>query len=259
MNRNVIFLGIFIIILFLVGILHYNNDNSAKVKLVFLELKNADCSVIQYENINIMIDTGESKDKEKIDKEMKKMNIQSIDYLILTHPDKDHIGNIEYLLDNYNVKNIIQNNYDKGTELQKEMNKKIENIKVNNIIVGEEYELNINNLFIKIKPPKKEYEDSNNNSLIITLKYNEYKVLYAADIQEERMNDIMSELENVDILKYPYHGRKNKYTKTFIEKIQPKYAIITGENPDEQVINELEKIKCKIRLTSEQKVEIKLK
>lgn len=259
MNRNVIFLGIFIIILFLVGILYYKNDNSVKVKLVFLELKNADCSVIQYENTNIMIDTGESKDKEKIDKEMKKMNIQSIDYLILTHPDKDHIGNVEYLLDNYNVKNIIQNNYDKGTELQKEMNKKIENIKVNNIIVGEEYELNINNLFIKIKPPKKEYEDSNNNSLIITLKYNEYKVLYAADIQEERMNDIMSELENVDILKYPYHGRKNKYTKTFIEKIQPKYAIITGENPDEKVINELEKIKCKIRLTSEQKVEIMLK
>lgn len=252
---------ILLIIIFIILVLSIidTRTNLENVKLYFLRLEDADCNIIKHKNKVIMIDTGEKKDQDKIEEEMKQLKISNIDYLILTHPDKDHIGNVKYILENYEVKNIIQTEYNKESYLQKEMDKTIENSGIENLILKEYKQINIEELQLEIYPPEKQYEDSNNSSLIVLLKYKDRKVLYTGDIREERIQDIMGNLEKVDILKYPYHGRKNEYSKQFIEKTEPKFAIITGTAPDKNIIEELESIKSKIRLTSEQQVEITLK
>lgn len=236
-----------------------NNPNIENVKLYFLRLKDADCNIIKHKETVIMIDTGEERDREKIINRMKQFKISNIDYLILTHPDKDHIGNAKYILQNFSVKTIIQTDYDKQSNTQKKMNEIIQNIGVENIILKQPKLININQLELEIYPPEIQYEDSNNNSLIVLLKYKDKKVLYTGDIREDRMIDNMEDFQKVDILKYPYHGRKNIYSQQFIEKTQPEFAIITGTEPDETIIHSLNKIKSKIRLTNDQEIEITLK
>ena len=233
-----------------------NNYQFYKVNFYFFPLQDADASLITYKDIVIIIDTGEEKDKEKIQKKLQNKSIKKIDYLILTHPDKDHIGNAQFLIENYQVGEIFQTDYDKESKLQENLNKIIEEKEIENKILTEEIEFQIEKLNVKIYPPRIQYEDSNNNSLIVTVEFNGRKALYAGDIREERMREILEDLEEVDLLKYPYHGRKNELSKEFIQKMKPKMTVITGENPDESIINELKNIGSKIRNTNERQVEI---
>lgn len=254
---SILLILISVIILLLMG-LNNNNAIVKNVELYFLQLEDADCNIIKHQDKVIIIDTGEKKNQEKIKGKLNQLKINNIDFLILTHPDKDHIGNAKYLIENYEVKNIIQTEYDKKSDLQNEMNNAIEEKGIKNLILKEHQQINLDELQLEIYPPKEQYEDSNNNSLIVLLKYKNNKVLYTGDIREERMQNIMDELEKVDILKYPYHGRKNEYSKQFIEKTMPKFTVITGTEPDKEIIEKLESINSKIRLTCEQNVEITL-
>lgn len=256
---SIIILLIVIVFMLIVSMIINININPENVKLYFLRLDDADCSIIKHKDNVIIIDTGEKKDQEKIEEQMQKLKISNIDYLILTHPDKDHIGNASYLLEKYNIRNIIQTDYNKQSNTQNEMNKTIENTGVENLILKEYKQINIEEIKLEIYPPEKQYEDSNNNSLVVLLKYKDKKVLYTGDIREERIQDMIDKFEKVDILKYPYHGRKNEYSKQFIEKTQPEFVIITGTEPDESMVKKLNSIKSKIRLTSEQQIEITLK
>ena len=233
-----------------------SNRDMDEVSFYFFSLKDADASIVTYKNTVIMIDTGEEKDKKEIQEELKGKKIQKIDYLILTHPDKDHIGNAKYLIENYEIGTIFQTDYDKDSELQEELNRTIEEKKVENELVTNTVNIQIENMIMEIQPPNAKYKDSNNNSLVVTISYNGKKALFAGDIKEERMEEILPNLEEVDLLKYPYHGRESKLSKEFIQKLKPKMTVITGANPDENIINDLKNIGSKVRLTSEQYVEI---
>ncbi len=229
-----------------------------ELKLYFLPIKNADSSIVKYNDITIIIDTGE-EDRKVIQEAIKKLKIEKINYLILTHPDKDHIGNAKYIIENYPVEKIFQTDYDKNSKIQEEVNKIILEKEIENTIVKEQYNIEIDKLKMSIYPPKKLYNDSNNNSLITLLEFNGYKALYTGDIEEERTKDIIENLEKVNLLKIPHHGRKNEQSISLIKKTMPEIAIITGEKPDQDILQVLNEINCTIRVTSEKAIDITFK
>lgn len=235
------------------------SSKNAELRLYFLPIKDADASIVKYKDITIMIDTGEEKDKKIIRAAIKKLKIEKINYLILTHPDKDHIGNSKYIIENYPVEKVFQTDYDKNSKKQEEVSKIILEKEIENIIVKEQYNIEIDKLKISIYPPKKIYNESNNNSLITLLEFNGYKALYTGDIEAERTKDILEDLEKVNLLKIPHHGRKNEQSIELIKKTMPEIAIITGEKPAQAILEVLNEIDCKIRLTAEKAIDITFK
>ena len=93
-----------------------------------------------------------------------------------------------------------------------------------------------------------EYDNENDNSSVIYLNYNNYKFLFMGDASTIREKDILEKynLNNIDVLKIGHHGSKTSSSKTFIDKISPKYSIISvGKNnryghPNDSVLNNLE-------------------
>ncbi len=93
----------------------------------------------------------------------------------------------------------------------------------------------------------REYNDENNNSSVIYLIYNNIKFLFMGDSGIDRENDIIKKynLDNIDILKVGHHGSNTSSSKYFIDKINPKYSIISvGKNnwyghPNDEVLNNL--------------------
>lgn len=145
----------------------------------------------------------------------------------------------------------------------------MQEIKVNNIIIGKQYKSSENyEKFIKIVKEKKinvkiveggekvSIEDNlyfdiiwpfsenmisdnsiNNNSLVCKLNYKNYSMLFTGDIEAIAEKDILKKYSknlNIlksDILKVAHHGSKTSSITEFIEKIKPKYAIIgVGED-----------------------------
>lgn len=67
----------------------------------------------------IVIDTGFYENSTKIYDFLRFKGVEEIEYLILTHNDKDHIGGAQVILDNFEIKNLIQADYKKTTNQYK--------------------------------------------------------------------------------------------------------------------------------------------
>ena len=222
-------------------------DNNLKV--VMFSVGEADTHLIRfpYNKTNILIDTGESQTKitSEIIPSLKSIGIKKIDYLIITHGDKDHLGGASSLINNFKVKKVILNcgTYNELEEtLIKELKQK--QIKYYNCIK----ELNINNQKIYFLNTK-EYDNENNNSSVIYFTYNHIKFLFMGDAEKEKELDIIDKynIKDVTFLKVGHHGSDTSSNKDFITIINPKYSLISvGKNnrynhPKETVLNTLKK------------------
>ena len=237
-----------IVIILLIYISPYLNNN---LTITMFEVGEADSHLINmpYNKTNILIDTGEKPQKitNEIIPYLKSKGIKKIDYLIITHGDKDHIGGSITLINNFKVKRVILNcgTYNNNEEeLIKELNKK--NIKYSSCIK----EIKLPNNKINILNTK-EYTEENNNSIVLYMKYKNIKLLYMGDAEKEKEQDIIKKynLKDITILKVGHHGSNTSTTKEFISKIKPKYSLISvGKNnkykhPKEEVLNNLKTTK----------------
>ena len=163
---------------------------------------------------------------------------------ISPHGDYDHMGEVINLVNDFKVDNVIFNcgEYNNlENELINVLDKKhIEYYSCIKELNIDEYKLQFLNT--------KEYDNENDNSSVIYLNYNNYKFLFMGDASTTREKDILEKynLNNIDVLKIGHHGSKTSSSKTFIDKISPKYSIISvGKNnryghPNDSVLNNLE-------------------
>lgn len=188
-----------------------------KNKCSFVNVKVGDVTLIRerFNNKVILIDTGKS---DEIINYLKKVGIKKIDYLIISHPDEDHFGQLKNLLDNFRVKQVMISEYDNKTKEFVNKNK-IKIMKAGMII-------SIGNFIIECIGPIKDYNNSNDNSLVFIFKFKNKSILFTGDIGRNAEIDLINKYKiKVDILKVSHHGSKNSSTKEFLDKISFKYGV----------------------------------
>ena len=213
----------------------------------YLDVGQGDSSLIIYNDEVVMIDTGGISNyfvSSGSIKLLKSLGYSHIDYLILTHGDFDHMGDSIYLINNYNIKNIVLNN-DSFNELETNL---INELKNKNIKYYQNVKkIPISNNIITILNTK-EYDNENDNSNVIYIELNNYKFMFMGDAGVDKEKDILERynISNIDVLKVGHHGSKTSSSKSFINKIKPKYSIISvGKNnryghPNKEVLNNLD-------------------
>ncbi len=235
-----------------------------KTYLYFLNVGQGDAIFIKtpYNKNNIVIDTGgksnyKSEDWEKrvntfslsntLTTFYKSVGAKKIDYMFITHGDNDHIG---YGLEFYKYIKINNIFINKG---QVNYNESKLNYK---IIDEKEYimdNINIYSLNDKI------YDNENDNSMILLLVIENYKILLMGDASKEQEKYIIENynLGPIDILKIGHHGSKTSTSEELIKDILPKYSVISvGLNnkfnhPSLETINVLKKYNSVIYRTDE--------
>ena len=118
-NRVKFLIVLVILVVFLIGIYFYKNrkeSNNYNFKIYFFNAGKADCILISNNDNYIMIDTGEESLSNEILTYFKNNNIKKLDYLIITHFDKDHVGSASQIIDNIEIDNILQSNCPKDSE-----------------------------------------------------------------------------------------------------------------------------------------------
>lgn len=213
----------------------------------YLDVGQGDSSLIIYNDIVVMNDTGGSSNYNVSSgciKLLKSLGYSHIDYLILTHGDFDHMGDSIYLINNYKVKNVILNN-DDFNELETNLIKELKKKKIKYYQNVEK--IPISNNIITILNTE-EYDNENDNSNVIYIELNNYKFMFMGDAGVDKEKDILERynISNIDVLKVGHHGSKTSSSKSFINKINPKYSIISdGKNnryghPNKEVLNNLD-------------------
>lgn len=174
---------------------------------------------------------------------LKSINISKINTLITTHGDYDHMGESTNLVNNFKVGKVIFN-CGSLNELEQELITLLDKKHI-------KYSKCINQL--DISPIKLyflnsgEYDNENDNSNVIYLKYDGIKFLFMGDASVVVEQDLLSKynLKDINFLKIGHHGSKTSSSKEFITKIKPKYSIISvGKNnryghPNKEVLENL--------------------
>lgn len=214
--------------------------NKKELNIRFFSLDKSDSILITYKDKVVLIDTSLDIYSDKIINYLNQNNIKTIDYLIITHFDKDHVGGASKIIDNFDIKNAYQNSYIKDSEYYNNYINSLNKKSIKPKIIDNKYSFKLLDLDFIIYGTDKIYEDdtSNNSSLVISLKYKNNKFLFTGDIENDRINDFVNEdISNYDLIKLPHHGNYHKELKKLLDKTKVKYAIITNKDIEDKTIN----------------------
>ncbi|MCI8459867.1 MAG: DNA internalization-related competence protein ComEC/Rec2 [Bacilli bacterium] len=243
-------------------IIHYSLpffDTSNYLKM--LDIGQGDSILIHSHNKNILIDTGgvtnygsQNTDGEiyhnTISPCFKSLGISKLDYLILTHGDKDHLGEANTIIENIPVNKIIINS-NKINYYEKSL------IKENTIIGKQNLSFKVNDLiFTQLN---ENLDDENDSSQIYLLNYNNLKILLTGDASIKSEEKLLEnyELGHIDILKVGHHGSKTSTSEKLLETLKPKVALISSgrenkfNHPHQEIIKRLKKYNLKIYNTQD--------
>lgn len=232
-----------------------NVRGNSVLNITFFDIGKADSILITVENKVILIDTGKDENAEEIISYLKKEHITTIDFLIITHFDKDHVGGADKILNELAVHSVITPNYESNSKQYNEYIDSLYNSDASLIKLSSKKDIPLKTATFTIYPPEKnKYEEEDNDfSLVISLVHGENSFLFAGDAEEERLNELIT-MENLEhtLLKVPHHGKYEINSEEFFSLVNPKYAVITCSNesmPDEEVIDSLKKVGTEIYLT----------
>lgn len=222
----------------------------------------SDASLIKYKDSVILIDTSLEEYGFELVDYLEKNKIESIDYLILTHFDKDHIGGASRLLKNIEVKNIIKPEVVEEKQYYDILTNSIKD-NTNVKLLNKRETIYIDDLIIDLYPASKVYDKSasNNSSIVTNIIYKDSSFLFAGDIEKERIDDfVKSSCTTSNFIKIPHHGRINKSSEKLIKCISPTYAVITSsdyEEESEELLNILDSYDVETYLTKNGSVDVK--
>ncbi|MCI8544615.1 MAG: MBL fold metallo-hydrolase [Bacilli bacterium] len=224
---------------------------SDPVKISFIACGEADITLIQDKEYTVLIDTGEDTCSDVVIDYLEK-NIKSIDLMILTHPDKDHIGNAQTIMKKWKVKEVYASNYLKHSELEAELLNYVSENNIKYTVLENSKDTVLGNLKLSIKPALKEYDSSNNSSLLTYVTVGKIRVFLGADIKKKRIEELLSQdIQKFHIVKLPYHGRFISNIEELLKKLNPEVVIVTSDQMDIQTRNLLEALKIEYAETLE--------
>lgn len=224
--KKKVFLSIIIIISLLTGC---NKNHLLSIHIV--DVGQGDSILIQTPNKkNILVDGGDEDAQHIVKNYLKRKKVKSLDIIIATHPDTDHIGSLDYIVENFNVKSIYMPEQSVDSESYINLVNSCNSKKLTPEYLYKGDNINIEeNIDINVLSPSYIQEDSNLNSIVFTLDFNQNSFLFTGDAEEENESDIINsfDLDYVDFLKVGHHGSNSSTTDEFLEETSPDVAAIS--------------------------------
>lgn len=236
----------------------FQEINKDELKVYFIDVGQGDATLLEYKNHYMIIDAGNNSEEEFMVEYLNSKNIDTLDYIIGTHPHADHIGGLDAVIDNFDIENIYMPTATTDTKTFTDVLDSIENkhLSITEPVAGTEFMFN--DLNIQILSPIIEYDKMNNNSIVLKLTYDDISFLFTGDAEEVAEYDILNLGYNIssDVLKVGHHGSDTSTSDKFLNAVNPGYSVISvGKNsyghPAEIVLNRLEKYNSEIFRTDQ--------
>lgn len=247
------------------GWLWFQRDNQIPQSfMAFLDVGQGDATYIRTTTgADVFIDGGPDRTiLERIPEVMRPFDT-TIETLILTHPDADHITGIVELVKRYDVQQIITTALPATKPLHRELLELIKQNDIQHVIVSAGDIIQLDQatsctvLYPTLTTPVTQLE-TNDTSLILECQFAATSVLFTGDMSSLVEKELVQSggLTDVDLLKVPHHGSKSASTAEFLAAITPELCIIeVGKDnqyghPHQAVMDRLRQY-CQIRRTDQ--------
>lgn len=195
----------------------------------FINVGEADATLVKCGDSSMLIDAGDNGSGTAIQKYLYEHGVKSLDYLVLTHPDADHIGGADVIISKFNIKNIFMADYKKDNRTYSDVVNAINYrwMKWSTPSVGSSYSLG--NASFKVVGPLNRSDEPNNVSICLILSYGNNRFLFTGDAEKTVELDLINSGADLscDVYKAGHHGSYTSSSKELLDAAKPKYAVIS--------------------------------
>lgn len=236
------------------------DEADPNLTITALSVGKADALVLQQGGHTVLIDTGEKDDGDKIVRFLKNQGIHSVDLLVITHFDKDHVGGAAKVLKHLEVNSVLMPDYE-GTrpEYDSFMEALDGKAEVRRLTGTDEETIGDMKIRIQAAEQGETYTDVNDLSLVTWVTFGSRKFVFTGDIAEERISELLASGEDLkaDWIKMPHHGRYEENLGELLDAVEPTFAVICCSNKhpaSEDTLNLLNERQIEVFDTSEESV-----
>lgn len=208
-------------------------DGQCLLEAYFLDVGDGSAAVFISEGHVMIVDGGPSDYSNLIYSFLKRKGISHIDYMVVTHPDADHIGGLSGALNAASVDTVYCTVTEHYTKTFKNLKKYVEqkHCEITVPDVGDSF--SFGSCSVDVLAPEKGIAYSDNTSIVLKVHCGEMSFLLMGDSErddERFLMDSGAELKS-DLLLVGHHGSSSSTYRKFAEMVRPRYAVIsTGEN-----------------------------
>ena len=210
----------------------------SSLEVHFLDVGQSDCTLVISDGHAMLIDCGDENQGTKIQFYLKKQGIEQLDYLILTHPDADHIGGAPVIITKFDIDQVYMSGYEKDNATYRKVIDALEYRYFTWSIPEPGSSFSLGGATVTMLGPNKRYSDSNNNSLVLKLQHGENTFLFTGDAEESAEKNLVETYGNnrerstapsleATVLKVGHHGSSTSTGESFLDTVNPKYAVIS--------------------------------
>ena len=235
-------------------------DNPGTLSVHYIDVGQGDATLVLCGEHAMLIDAGDNTKGTALQLYLTKQGVKKLDYLILTHPDADHIGGADVILTKFGVDTVFMSDYPEDTKTYQEVLDalNVKHMRYSTPEPGDTYTLG--SADFTILAPLDRYEDSNDSSIALMLHHGGNSFLFTGDCGEEAEKDLISSGQTLsaDVYQVGHHGSRSSSTQRFMNAVSPTWAVIScGKDnsyghPTAEVLNRLRAMGVKVFRTDEQ-------
>lgn len=262
MKQKILVSTIVVCVLFLVGTVQpiFFSKNT----ITFYDIGQGDSIHIRTKSgFDMLIDAGPGAGTlvQKLSKDMPWYD-GTIEILMPTHFDADHITGFSQVLDTYKVSEVILNDQVPETETAKKLIQKIndKHIPIQHMKEGQKMNLPADIELTFYNTQALEKDSSNDHSLVVRLTSPKNSFLLTGDLEQPGEERLLEEkvMLRANVLKAGHHGSKSSSSEPFLDAVNPTEAVLSfGEgnrygHPHQETIEKLLQRHVRLRKTAEE-------
>lgn len=277
LKKAVTLIAVFVVLLFtvldLTGLVSFDSllikagvedkpAEHAQTEVHFIDVGQGDSTLVISQGEAMLIDSGDKDDSNKIEKYLEKQGVTELKYLIATHPHADHIGEMSEIIDQFQVDKFIMPKVKADmTPTTTIYEKMLKSIKANGLKItqAKPMKFELGSCKVELFTPKKDYDDLNNYSTLVKITDGENSFLITGDCETTEEKDTLSQGYDVSakVLKAGHHGSSTSSGVDFLNKVMPRYAVIScGKgnkygHPHEETVTRLKKYASHLYVTAD--------
>lgn len=261
--KSIIILFSVICIMILSGC-SYETESITDLELHFIDVGQGDSTfIITPDGYSMLIDAGDNTKGDTVVNYIKSMGIDKIDVLIGTHPDADHIGGLDDVINSFEIGDFYMPKKMHTTKTFEDVitAAKDKGLKIKSAVSDKEISFDPKTKAIFLSPEDRKYSDNNAYSAVVKLSYGKNTFLLTGDAEKENEADMLDkygEALNCDVIKLAHHGSSTSNTEQFLDQVSPDVAIISCgyknkySHPHKEILTYLKEKDIPVYRTDEQ-------